>query len=302
MKATDAILVAGPTASGKSALAMRLAEERGGAIVNADSMQVYSVLRVLTARPTAADERAVPHRLYGHVDPREDHSVARWASDVATVLRELRAEGRLPVITGGTGLYFRALLDGLSQVPPIDPAVREAVRAALTEEGPAVLHAMLAGEDRDGAARLRPTDGQRIARALEVVRSTGRPLHEWQRAADVPILNRDACERHLVMPERALLHERIAARAARMLRGSGESAAADEVRALRRLRPPAAATARKALGVAAVERLIDGEIDGEEAERRLVVDTRRYAKRQMTWFRNQFDAGWTLRRLPGDGG
>ena len=300
MEPTDAILVAGPTASGKSAFAMRLAGERGGTVVNADSMQVYSRLRVLTARPTAADEACVPHRLYGHVDPREDYSVARWAADVAAVLRGARAEGRVPVVTGGTGLYFRTLLDGLSDVPPIDPTIRQAVRDALHEEGSAVLHAMLVSEDREGARRLRATDGQRIARALEVVRSTGRPLHVWQADKGAPLLVRERCERHLVMPERGLLHRRIAARAAVMLDGGTSSAAAKEVQALRRLDIPPGATAGKALGIGIVGLLLDGEIDTGEATRRLTVETRRYAKRQMTWFRNQLDANWTVRNVPGD--
>ena len=289
----EAILVAGPTASGKSALAMQLAERHGGTIVNADSMQVYATLRTLTARPSQADEARAPHRLYGHVDPRRDYSVAIWAEEVAQVLRELGEEGRLPVVTGGTGLYFQALLEGLSPVPPIDPAVREEVRRTLEERGAAALHAVLARADGEGAARLRPSDGQRIARALEVVRSTGRPLRAWQ-GEGVPILPARACRCILVMPERPLLHERIARRARAMLDGGASGAAAAEVRALDALDPPPAATARKALGVATVAALIEGRIDRAEAERRLTVETRRYAKRQMTWFRNRLDERWQV--------
>ena len=294
----DAILVAGPTAGGKSALAMRLAAERDGTVVNADSMQVYSTLRVLTARPSPADEARVPHRLYGHVDPREDYSVAAWARDVRETLADLRKRRRVPVIVGGTGLYFRALLEGLSDVPPIDPDVRAHVRAALIERGAPALHATLVEEDAASASRLRPSDGQRVARALEVVRSTGRSLGEWQRSTAPPILTAERCERHLVMPERPVLHERIARRAARMLDGGADGPAAREVEVLRALDPPPNATATKALGVATVGALVDGEIGPDEAVRRLTVETRRYGKRQMTWFRNQFDAGWHRHDVP----
>lgn len=294
----DAVLVAGPTASGKSALAMRLATQlagrlagEGGTVVNADSMQVYSGLRVLTARPSAADETRVPHRLYGHVDPRETYSVARWTEDVTRALAELRAAGRVPIVTGGTGLYFRALLHGLSPVPPIEPAIRATVRAALERDGAAALHGQLGREDPEGARRLRPSDGQRVARALEVVRSTGRPLHAWQGAPARPILS-GTIARLLVMPPRAELHERIARRTRAMLEGGRDGPAAAEVRRLRALDPPAT-TAARALGVSTVSRLLDGAIDHAEAERRLTVETRRYAKRQSTWFRNQLQ-GWTL--------
>ena len=294
----DVILVAGPTASGKSALALTLAvrEARAGraaTIVNADSMQVYGVLRTLTARPSEADEALAPHALYGHVDPRHAYSVAQWLEDVRRVLARCREEGRTPIVTGGTGLYYRALLEGLSGVPPIDSEVRATVREALSREGAPQLHAALATIDPRGAAALRPSDGQRVARALEVMRSTGRPLREWQ-GSGRGILDAERCERHLVMPERPVLHARIERRARLMLEGGVKSEAALEVAALLALDLPPDAPAGKALGVAALSGLLAGRIDVNEAERRLVVETRRYAKRQCTWFRNQLGSGWRV--------
>ena len=166
MRGFDAILIAGPTASGKSALALQLAETLGGTIVNADSMQVYRDLRVITARPTPEEERRVPHRLYGHVDAAENYSVGRWCRDVAEVLRELAAAGQLPILVGGTGLYFKALTTGLAAVPPIPADVRSAVRGRLQSEGAPALHAELMQRDPATAQRLMVNDRSRIARAL----------------------------------------------------------------------------------------------------------------------------------------
>ena len=168
------MLIAGPTASGKSALALALAREIGGTIINADSMQVYRDLRVITARPTPEEEASLPHRLYGHVDAAENYSVGRWLADVGPVLDEVRAAGRVPVLAGGTGLYFKALTQGLSNVPPIPAEIRAAVRARMERDGPVALHAELAA--RDPATQLKPADRTRIARALEVLEATGRPL------------------------------------------------------------------------------------------------------------------------------
>ena len=182
------MLIAGPTASGKSALALALAEELGGTIVNADSMQVYRDLRVITARPTPEEEGRVPHRLYGHVDAAENFSVGRWLADVAPVLAGVRAERRVPIRVGGTGLYFKALTQGLSNVPPVPAEIRAAVRARMETEGPAALHAELARRDHSSAS-LKPGDRTRIARALEVLEATGRPLSQWHDEGLPPLLD-----------------------------------------------------------------------------------------------------------------
>src|SRR5437667_3759976 len=187
MAKPDAILIAGPTASGKSGLALLLAAEIGGTIINADSMQVYRDLRIITARPTPEEEARVPHRLYGHVDAAENYSVGRWLADVAPVLDEVHAAGRVPILVGGTGLYFKALTQGLSNVPPIPADIRANVRAWMEAEGSAALHAELLR--RDPSTQLKPGDRTRIARALEVLEATGRPLAEWHRDGLPPLLD-----------------------------------------------------------------------------------------------------------------
>src|SRR5215471_3034095 len=187
-----AVLIAGPTASGKSALALELAQKAGGVVINADSMQVYRDLRVLTARPTMEDEAAVPHRLYGHVDASINFSAGAWVADAAKMLEEARAQDRLPIFVGGTGLYFKALTRGLSAVPPIPAAVRDSVRARLERDGVEALHAELAGRDPAAAERLKPRDRTRIARALEVVEATGRSLLDWHRHGLPPLLPKDS--------------------------------------------------------------------------------------------------------------
>src|SRR5207302_6473886 len=169
------------TASGKSALALKLAEELGGTIINADSMQVYRDLRIITARPMPAEAARVPHLLYGHVDAAENYSVGRWCVDAAEAIAQAERAGRLPILVGGTGLYFKALTCGLAAVPPIPAGIRAAVRARLKTDGVAALHADLIGRDPTAAGRLRPGDRSRITRALEVVLATGRPLADWHR-------------------------------------------------------------------------------------------------------------------------
>src|SRR5437879_11503609 len=172
---SKAVLIAGPTASGKSALALELAQKTGGVVINTDSMQVYRDLRIITARPTMEEEARAPHRLYGHVDASVNFSAGAWVADATKVLAEARAEKRLPIFVGGSGLYFRALTRGLSAIPPIPPAIREGVRAGLERDGVEALHAKLAQRDPDTAKCLKPRDRTRIARALEVVEATGRP-------------------------------------------------------------------------------------------------------------------------------
>jgi len=276
------ILIAGPTASGKSALALALAEQRGGTIVNADSMQVYRDLRVITARPTPDDERRVPHRLYGHVDAAENYSVGRWCDEAAAATA--KRESRTAIIVGGTGLYFNALTRGLAAVPPIPAAIRNAVRTRLADEGVAALHAELGVRDPAATARLMPGDRARVTRALEVVLATGRSILDWQEKNNKPAsvdLARTA--KVFLMPDRAELMRRIDARFDAMM----EAGALDEVRALaaRRLNP--SLPAMKAHGVPWLIRHLDGEVTLAAAVAHAKLETRQYTKRQATWFRNQ---------------
>ena len=282
------MLIAGPTASGKSGLALALAEQIGGTIVNADSMQVYRDLRVITARPAPEEETRVPHRLYGHVDAAENYSVGRWLADVRPVLDEVRASGRVPVLVGGTGLYFKALTQGLSAVPPIPPEIRERVRARLEAEGPAALHAELLR--RDPSSQIKPGDRTRVARALEVLEATGRPLSDWHREGLPPLIGASDAVKMFLAPERDELRKRIDARFDAML----EAGALDEVRALSGRNLDTLLPAMKAHGVPWLIRHLNGEVALEEAAEGAKSDTRRYTKRQFTWARHQLpDWTWT---------
>jgi len=278
-----AVLIAGPTASGKSALALALAAEVGGAIVNADSMQVYRDLRIITARPTPEDEARVPHRLYGHVDAAVNYSVGRWVADAAAALAQAGDQGLLPIFVGGTGLYFKALTQGIAAVPPIPEDVRSAVRARLAAEGPQALHAELAQRDPAVAGRLQPADRSRIARALEVIEATGRSLADWHREGLPPVLDETRVAKVFLAPERAEVHDRIDARFDDMLaRG-----ALEEVRALAARNLDPLLPAMKAHGVPWLIRHLKGEITRNQAAEGGKQDTRRYVKRQFTWFRHQ---------------
>ncbi len=283
MRQPVAILIAGPTASGKSALALKLAATLGGVIVNADSMQVYRDLALITARPTPDDERRAPHRLYGHVDAAENYSVGRWCRDVGDVLPETVAQGRVPILVGGTGLYFKALLSGLAAVPPIPTEIRERLRARIRTEGAPALHAELMQRDAQTAQRLMVNDRSRISRALEVVEATGRPLSDWHREGLPPLIAPERAAKVFVTCERKELVARIEARFAAMLKAG----ALAEVRALRSRRLDPSLPAMKAHGVPWLIRHLNGEISLDEAAAGAVMDTRRYAKRQLTWFRNQ---------------
>jgi tRNA dimethylallyltransferase len=277
------VLIAGPTASGKSALALALAEATDGVIVNADSMQVYRDLRVLTARPTPEEEAVVRHRLYGHVDAAVNFSAGVWVADAAKVLAEAHAENRLPIFAGGSGLYFKALTRGLSAVPPIPPDVREDVRARLARDGVEALHATLMQRDPASAERLKPRDRTRIARALEVVEATGRSLTGWHRDGLPPLLAPGAFAAVFLCPERDELYARIDARFDAML----QARALDEVAALAARRLDPLLPAMKAHGVPALIRHLNGELTLEQAAAIGRADTRHYAKRQFTWFRHQ---------------
>jgi tRNA dimethylallyltransferase len=277
------VLIAGPTASGKSALALELAERLGGVIVNADSMQVYRDLRIITARPTPEDERRIPHRLYGFVDAAEDYSVGRWCRDVGKILKEIDAQGQVPILVGGTGLYFKALTTGLAAVPPIPAAVRAEVRGRLQREGAPALHAELSLKDPPAAQRLMVNDRSRIARALEVVLATGRPLSEWHKEGMPALIDPAQAVKIFLTCERKELVRRIETRFATMLRDG----ALDEVKSLAARKLDPLLPAMKAHGVPWLIRHLNGEISLEEAAAGAIMDTRRYTKRQVTWFRNQ---------------
>lgn len=280
MKKPEAVLIAGPTASGKSALALALAERLGGVVVNADALQVYRELRVLSARPSPAEEACVPHALYGIASVHEAFSVARWAQAAAETLAALRARGQVPVIVGGTGLYFAALLKGLSPIPEIHPTLRAEARLKLAEVGNERFHAMLAVRDPAMAARLDVGDSQRLVRAWEVIEATGQSLDEWQKLKGTPVLE-GLPARFVLKPNRDWLKARIERRFVQMM----AEGALEEVRALGAL--DAALPAARALGVPQLRAHLRGEMPLEAAVARAVTETRQYAKRQMTWFRNQ---------------
>ncbi|QQO20166.1 tRNA (adenosine(37)-N6)-dimethylallyltransferase MiaA [Bradyrhizobium diazoefficiens] len=279
----EAVLIAGPTASGKSALALELALATGSIVINADSMQVYRDLRIITARPTHGEEARAPHRLYGHVDAAVNFSAGAWVADAAKALDEAKADGRLPIFTGGTGLYFKALTAGLSVVPPIPAELREAVRARLERNGAEALHAELARRDPRAAERLNRRDRARIVRALEVVEATGRSLLDWHREGQPPLLPKGSFRAVFLAPEREELYARIDARFDAML-GAGALGEVERL-AARHLDP--LLPAMKAHGVPALIRHLRGELSLEQAATIGRADTRHYAKRQFTWFRHQ---------------
>ncbi len=277
------MLIAGPTASGKSALALELAQKTGGVVINADSMQVYHDLRIITARPTPAEEWQVPHSLYGHVDAAVNFSAGAWVADAGNMLAEVQAQKRLPIFVGGSGLYFKALTRGLSSVPPVPVEIRENVRARLECDGVEALHAELAQRDPASAERLKPRDRTRIARALEVVEATGRSLTEWHRHGLPPLLPPGEFSAVFLAPDRDQLYARIDARFDTMLK----SGALEEVAALAARKLDALLPAMKAHGVPALIRHLAGELTAEEAAVNGRAHTRHYAKRQFTWFRHQ---------------
>ncbi len=288
MEHRKAILIAGPTASGKSALALRLAERFDGVIVNADSMAVYRDLAILAGRPTAEDLARVPHRLYGHVDAAEAYSVGRWLGDTSDALAEMRRQARLPIVVGGTGLYVKALTQGLSDIPIVPEAVRARLRGEAESIAPEALHARLAALDPETAARLRPSDPQRILRALEVFAATGRPLARFQAERSPPLLPEGLFTGFVVAPEREALRVAIDRRFDAMM---AEGALAEAATlAARRLDPTL--PAMRALGVPPLLAHLDGAMSLEEAVRRAKAETRAYAKRQITFARHQLP-GWT---------
>jgi tRNA dimethylallyltransferase len=284
----NAILIAGPTASGKSKLALDLAEKHSGVIVNTDSMQVYSVLNVLTARPDRQDLARAPHHLYGHVSPATAYSTGTWARDVSDLAASGAFEGKRPIFVGGTGLYFRALTEGISEMPEIPPEIRERWRYRLAEEGPAKLHRILMHEDGECALVLRASDGQRIVRALEVLEASGRSILAWQAEQGEPLIDAASARLFVIDAERELLVERIERRFDTML----ENGALEEVRALAAMNLSDDLPAIKAIGFRELNAADSGHLTFEEAIYRAKVATRQYAKRQATWFRNQLSPLW----------
>lgn len=281
-----ALVVAGPTCSGKSALAFALARRLGGTVINADAMQVYRELNLVTARPTPADEAAAPHRLYGVRPAAEPGSAAWWRTAALAAMNEATEAGRLPILCGGTGLYLAALCHGLSDIPPIDPAIRHEARSRLARDGAPALHARLAAADPATAAILRPSDGQRLARAWEVWQQTGRGLSDWQGDEGQDATARAAPYRFAMIrldPDRTELRAAIATRFAAML----AAGALDEIAALAALHLDPALPAMRAHGVPELLATLRGDITLVEAERRAVLATGQYTRRQATWFRHR---------------
>lgn len=277
-----AVLIAGPTASGKSHIAMFLARQWNGVIVNADSMQVYDAMRILSARPSTEDEAAVDHRLYGHVPLDQAYSAGAWLADVTAVLEDIWAAGKLPVIVGGTGLYFKLLLEGVAAIPDIPAEIRDYWRTKAERDGAAALHKVLTIRDSQMAARLDEGDAQRIVRALEVLEATGRSLHEWQKDTPTPpVLDQATCMKFVIAPPREALYEKIDARFAGMLAAGGR----DEAERIGALGLPRSLPAMKALGLRQLLDLQAGDLDEAAAIEKAKTQSRRYAKRQMTWLK-----------------
>lgn len=289
MTRTTTILIAGPTASGKSALALTLAERFGGTVINADAMQVYRELRVLTARPAADDESRAPHALYGHVPGSEAYSAARYAIEAREAIAASQSAGRIPIVVGGTGLYFKALTEGLSPIPGIPEHIRTRWRQAAVEHGAAALHAILRDRDPAMAARIEPTDPQRIVRALEVLEATGSSLARWQEVPGEPVVDLAQSTAVVVSPPREELKRRCDDRFDAMM----EEGAVEEVRALMQLGLAVDLPVMRALGVRPLIDLLQGRMIAEAAAEAAKAETRQYTKRQLTWLkRNMISWKW----------
>jgi tRNA dimethylallyltransferase len=294
--AIDAVLIAGPTASGKSSVALELAQKWSGWVINADSMQVYGDLRILSARPDETDMARAPHKLFGHVSVTSPYSVGHWLDEARVHQKQSRSCGALPIFVGGTGLYFRALTEGLMRLPDIPDAVRSHWRLRLNEVGAPGLYRVLAGQDPDVAARLSARDGQRIVRALEVLDATGKSLDYWRdRSGRPPVVKLQSCLKIVLAPDRAWLHERINGRFDQMMAAGGW----EEAGRLAEMDLDPELPAAKAIGVREILRALRGEVDRKQAVDDAKTATRRYAKRQETWFRHQM-ADWPRLRAPVD--
>ncbi len=289
-----ALFIAGPTAGGKSAFALKAAQAYDGIIINADSMQVYRDMRVITACPSAAEEQLAPHRLYRFLDGAETCSAAFWADKAMEQIEYAWSEGKLPILVGGTGMYFKVLLDGIAKVPDIPEEIRQEVRRQCAEEGSEALHAELLLTDPKIAVRLAPGDSQRISRAVEVERATGTPLSEWQKKTEPgPMQIHDeqgAVQKFILLPEREVLYDRCNRRFDMMLKEGG----LQEVQALLARNLARELPVMRALGVPSLVAYLQGDISLEQASEQAKMQTRRFAKRQLTWFRNQFSRWNTL--------
>lgn len=291
MNATP-ILIAGPTGSGKSALAMALARQFDGVIINADSQQVYAEWRVLTARPSASDEASVPHLLFGHVSVAEIYSVGRWIREVGAILEPATRSApadRRPIIIGGTGLYFRALTEGLAPIPAVPPEIRAAGEALIAREGLAQFAARLAARDPASAAALDLGNPRRVLRAWEVLEATGTGLAAWKAQTPPPLLPLEAAHAIALRPAREWLYPRLDRRFDQMI----EQGALDEVAQVMALGLPSSLPGRRATGAPELAACLAGELSRDEAIAKAKMETRRYAKRQLTWIRNQMK-GWTM--------
>ena len=277
------IVIGGPTASGKSALAVALAERLGGAVINADSMQLYGALSILTARPRADALARAPHRLFGIAEPDDIWSAGRWRRRAAEEIETAHAAGKLPIAVGGTGLYLEALTEGLADVPAADPAIRKRLRALLAERGGEAMHGLLSERDPKGAAAIRPSDPRRILRALEVLEATGEPLHVWHGRQTGAPAEGWAVLQILLMPDRDAVYAACDARFDGMI----ADGALDEARAVGAMGLDPELPMMKAVGLAPLLAHCRGERDLTDAVAAGKRDTRRYARRQMTWFRNR---------------
>ena len=272
-------------------MALELAAAHNGEIINTDSMQVYGVLQLLTARPSPAEMEGIAHHLYGHVEPGSDYSTGVWLADAERAVADVQARGKLPVLVGGTGLYFRAITGGLSDMPVVPAEMRALWRARLEEDGVESLHAELTRRDPAMGARLKVADRQRILRALEVVDATGQSILTYQGKGGPAVIDPDRAARIVILPDRAVLNARISDRFASMV----AKGAMEEVRQLLALGLADSSPAMKAIGVSQLSQVIDGRMSEAEAIEKASIATRQYAKRQMTWFRNQLDGGWIAR-------
>jgi tRNA dimethylallyltransferase len=281
------VLIAGPTASGKTKLALQLAARFHAGIINADSMQVYRGLPILTAQPSAEEQGDIPHYLFDYVELGDTYSVGRWKSDVKEAIATLAGQNRPAIIAGGTGLYFKALIEGLVDIPDIDPKIRAQIREDMETKGVAAMHRQLRVCDPELSARLPQGDRQRIARGLEVYAMTGRPLSDWQREPTIPVLT-EAARQICLMPDRQWLYARCDQRFDAMI----EAGAMAEVEQVAKA-GPLVGSASKVLGLEELLAVYDGRIEMQDAVSQAKMMTRRYAKRQMTWFRNQM-MSWNM--------
>ncbi|MBB5687470.1 tRNA dimethylallyltransferase [Sphingobium boeckii] len=281
-------LIAGPTASGKSALAVRLGQTMPSVVINADSMQVYADLHILSARPGKAEMGGVPHALFGHIDGADACSAARWAAEARNEIAKAHAAGLLPILCGGTGLYLRTLLDGIAPVPDIDPVIRAAARALPVLEA----HQALTREDPAAAEKLSPNDTTRVARALETIRSTGKPLATWQADRIGGIADAIDLVPLILLPPRDWLFERIERRFAQMV----DQGAENEVRTLLARHLDPALPAMRAIGVPEIAAFLKGDLSRAAMIERGMIATRQYGKRQYTWFSRQTPSDWNCRK------